>query len=309
MLLWRQMLSLHMHAGIKNGRASPHLNVHVDFNESPLKQGVVPGFSAYRDLVDDESVREGGRVRFGIPMPGPLRASLDFAADKVTHVFGRERVTAVGADTGVAFEFFGGRQDLAVSGKTGLCSERGRSAEDKKRQGFSKLMVVSTVSQPFWKDRFTVANRHVGVLASPHTPEYVAYHMGEAFYVRGYDEFEPFGSLTGGTTELRIPLLASEGSGKLGLTGFFFLDYAAGRRLPKRLSLFSPLNSSPSSSLSTSPSTSSSKSKSKKVPRPGAPKHYLSGGVGIRVGPIRLEWAHAADRDSRMSVGLVDPTF
>jgi outer membrane protein assembly factor BamA len=125
----------------------------------------------------------------------------------------------------------------------------------------------------------TLATRHVGYWGSKAVPGYLAYRMGGRFYVRGFDDedFAPFSRIAGGTTEFRAPLWRTESGEPGGITLFGFLDYALG-------------NGHAAYDL-------------------GSWRSYRSGGLGISLGPVKLEYALNNRRDGKIHVSLVDPTF
>lgn len=268
-----------------------------------------------RDPVADDSIREGMAARFQLPIPYPYHAALDFGADQVTNETLKrmaETVTSMGFDVGLAKDRGLYRQDVDLFASTGLRFTDPNNLRPSAGSSFSRVQIMATGVRRalFNREWGQLATRHLGFWSTKSVPEYLAYRIGGRFYVRGFDEpdFHPFTAIFGGTTEIRIPLSFSnlirvrpspedeedEESNQLvpttrpppppptrrslPLEGVAFVDYAIAGDLP----------------MSGGARTS---------------REYISVGVGLRFGPIKVDYAVNHRREARVHMSLVDPTF
>jgi len=196
----------------------------------------------------------------------------------------------MGLDLGASDDRVFSRKEVDLLASTGLKFDNDQLISLTNGKKFSRFQLMFTgIHRGLFGTGAQLASRHVGFWSTSTVPDYLAYRVGGRFYVRGFDEpdFSPFKAILGGTTEIRAPIVLPTGniinirskgaspSSGLPLTGVAFLDYAMGGELD-----------------------GSSKA-----------KDYVSIGVGLRLGPIKIDYAVNNRRESKVHMSLVDPTF
>ncbi|GAB5035458.1 Hypothetical protein NocV09_02600980, partial [Nannochloropsis oceanica] len=264
---------------------------------------------------------------------GPIRSGLEFTADRLlrasSSISDKDRlgkgqdssssssgsvfamggggatatVTALSTDVGLGLGLWGGRQDAELSFSSGLAFVHDPrlpsppSLHLDHGQAFQRMQAVTTWQHPLPLG-LILGSRSLAYWASRAIPPYLAYRMGgHRFYVRGYDDndFAPFSSLQGTTLEVRLPLMLTASGTRIGLSASAFVDYATGASLPSSSS-----SSAPSSSSAVPSLLSQYMAKG---------EEFVAGGLGLKAGPIKIDWAVNKRGEGKVHVSLADPSF